>query len=103
MYTFILESHWKKNFFGSNLPHVRFIGKETIRLNSFHALDLLLRNGTMFIIGLFDELRIKLSHSLNNDHIESLRPSDSFKVMKLMNIRVGMRMTVTWECFSIAS
>lgn len=103
MYTFILESLWKKNFFGSNLPHVHFTGKETIRMNSFHTLDLLLRNETMFIIALFDEPRIKLPHSLNNDHIESLRPSDLFKVMKLMNIRVGMRMTVTWECFFIAS
>lgn len=48
-------------------------------------------------------LRITSPHSLNNDHGESLRPSDLFKVMELLNIRVGMRMTVTWECFSISS
>lgn len=79
-------------------------------MNSFHAIDLLLRNRAMFIIA-FDlsiclvwwTLRIKSPNSLNNECIETLRSSDLFKVMKLMNIRVGIRMTVTCECFSISS
>lgn len=79
-------------------------------MNSFHALDLLLRNGAMFIIAfglpiclVWWTLRIKSPNSLNNECIETLRSSELFKVMKLMNIRVGIRMIVTCECFSILS